>query len=162
MGATRANMYYHIANQIPDHEGYQGGVTLQRRVEVTSAQLLALAATQVELVPAPGTNKVLEFVSAVIKYNAGSTGYTESSADLVIEYSGGQNVCASVDATNFVDQTNDEIRIAYPSATALAQTVDLYALRNTGFQLDQEGAGEWTGGTGTLTIWINYRVHDFN
>ena len=78
MGANRANMYYHISNQIPDIEGYQGGVTLQHRVRVSSAELLALATTAKELVPAPGANKVLEFVSAVIKHNAG-TAYAEPS-----------------------------------------------------------------------------------
>jgi len=159
---NRANVYWNLANQIPDHEGYQGGVVLQRRVTVTSAEMLALAASPKELVPAPGANKVLEFVSVVIKYIAGGTAYTESSADIAVQYSGGQNVHTSIDATGFIDQTNDEIRVAHADETALATTVDLEALKNTGFTLDNEGSGEWTGGTGTLDVRINYRVHDFS
>jgi hypothetical protein len=156
-------MYWHIANQIPDHEGYQGGVTLQRRVEVTSAEMLALATTAKELVPAPGADRVLEFVSAVIKYKAGSTGYTEPSApdEMVIQYSGGQDVCTEIDSTNFIDQTDDEIRQAGALESVLATTVDLEALKNTSLVLFNSG-GNWTGGTGTLDVRINYRVHDFS
>lgn len=162
MGADRANMFYHVENQIRDHDGYKGGVTLERRVEVSSAEMLALAASPKELVPAPGANKVLEFVSVVIKYIAGDTGYTESNANLVVQYSGGQDVCTAIDATNFIDQTDDEIRVAHASESALATTVDLEALKNTSFTLDNNGAGEWTDGDGKLDVRIVYRVHDFS
>jgi hypothetical protein len=162
MGADRANMYHHIANQIRDYDGYKGGVVLERRVEITSAEMLALRATPKELVPAPGANKVLEFVGVVIKYLAGSTGYTESNANLVVEYEGGQDVCTAIDATNFIDQTNDEIRMAQFSETALATTVDLEALKNDNLRLLNNGAAEWTGGTGRLDVRIQYRVHDFD
>jgi len=162
MSAGRANMYWHIANQIPDHEGYQGGVTLQRRVRVSSAELLALATTAKELVPAPGANKVLEFVSAVIKLNAG-TAYAEPSApdEMVIQYSGGQDASTEIDATSFLDQTDDEIRLALANETVLASTVDLEALKDTSLVLFNSGSN-WTGGTGTLDVRINYRVHDFS
>jgi hypothetical protein len=162
MGADRGNMYYHVSNQTRDHDGYTGGEVLQRKVTLTSAEMLALRATAKELVPAPGANQVLEFISVVIKYTAGSTGYTESNADIVVQYSGGQDVIGEIDATNFIDQTTDEIRMATFSRTALAQTVDLEALKDTSLVLFNNGAGEWTGGTGTLDVRINYRVHDFS
>lgn len=162
MGSDRANMFYHIENQIRDHDGYKGGVVLERRVEVTSAEMLALRASAKELIPAPGSNKVLEFVGVTIKYLAGGTGYTESNADLVVQYSGGQDVCTEIDATNFIDQTDDEIRMAKFSETALATTVDLEALKNTSLVLFNNGAAEWTDGTGKLDVRIQYRVHDFD
>ena len=159
---NRANIFYNIENQIRDADGYKGGVTLERRVEVTSAQMLALRATAKELVPAPGANQVLEFVSVVIKYIADDTGYTESSANLVVQYSGGQDVCTAIDATNFIDQTNDEIRVAHALETVLATTVDLEAIKNTSFVLFNNGAAEWTLGDGKLDVRIMYRVHDFS
>lgn len=162
MGADRANMFYHIENQIRDHDGYKGGAVLERRVTLTSAEMLALRASAKELIPAPDTNKVLEFVGVVIKYEAGSTGYTESNANIVVQYSGGQDVCTAIDATNFIDQTNDEIRIAQFSETALATTVDLEAIKETSLVLFNNGAAEWTGGDGTLDVRIMYRVHDFS
>lgn len=162
MPANRANMFWHISNQIPDINGYMAGVTLQHRVEVSSAELLALATTAKELVPAPGANKVLEFVSAVIKHNAG-TAYAEPSApdEMVIQYSGGQDVCTEIDATGFLDQITDEVRLATFSETAMATTVDLEALKNTSLVLFNSGA-DWTTGTGTVDVRINYRVHDFS
>ena len=159
---NRANIFYNIENQIRDADGYKGGVTLERRVEVTSAQMLALRATAKELIPAPGANQVLEFVSVVIKYIADDTGYTESSANLVVQYSGGQDVCTAIDATNFIDQTTDEIRVAHLSETALATTVDLEAIKNTSLVLFNNGAAEWTLGDGKLDVRIMYRVHDFS
>jgi hypothetical protein len=155
-------MFYHIENQVRDSNGYTGGVTLQRKVRVSSAELLALATTAKELVPAPGANKVLEFVSAVIKHNAG-TAYVEPSApdEMVIQYSGGQDVSTEIDATNFLTVTDDEIRQVLANETVLASTVDLEALKNTSLVLFNSGAN-WTTGTGTLDVRINYRVHDFS
>ena len=159
---NRANVFYNIENQVRDAKGYKGGVTLERRVEVTSAQMLALRASAKELIPAPGANKVLEFVGVVIKYIAGTVGYTESNANIVVQYSGGQDVCTAIDATNFIDQTTNEIRMAPFSETALATTVDLEAIKNTSLVLFNNGAAEWTGGNGKLDVRILYRIHDFS
>jgi len=159
---NRANIFWNISNQIPDVKGSTAGVTLQNRVRVSSAELLALATTAKELVSAPGANKVLEFVSAVIKHNAG-TAYAEPSApdEMVIQYSGGQDVCTEIDATGFLDQTDDEIRLAAHLESVLATTVDLEALKNTSLVLFNSGAN-WTTGTGTVDVRINYRIHDFS
>lgn len=159
---NRSNIFYNIENQIRDSSGYKGGVTLERKVRISSAEMLALKATPKELIPAPGSNKVLEFVSAVVKYIADDTGYTESNANLAIEYSGGQDVCTAIDATNFIDQTNNEIRMAQHLESVLGTTVDLEALKNTAIQMSNNGAAEWTGGDGELDVRIMYRVHDFS
>jgi hypothetical protein len=138
------------------------GVTLQHRVEVSSAELQALATTVKDLVPAPGDDKILEFVSAMIKHNAG-TAYVEPSApdEMVIQYSGGQDVCTEIDVTGFLDQTDDEIRFVGALESVLNTTVDLEALKNTSLVLFNSGAN-WTTGTGTVDVRINYRVHDFS
>jgi hypothetical protein len=161
---NRANIFYNIENQIRDADGYKGGVTLERRVEISSAEVLTLRASAKELIPAPGANQVLQFISVVIKYIADDTGYAETTADdnLVVQYSGGQDVCTAIDMTGFIDQTNDEIRLAFASETALATTVDLYALRNTSLVLFNNGGAEWTTGDGKLDVRIIYCVHDFS
>ena len=51
---NRANIFYNIENQIRDADGYKGGVTLERRVEISSTEMLALRATAKELIPASG------------------------------------------------------------------------------------------------------------
>lgn len=159
---NRSNVSYHLRNQIRDGEGIIAGAILEKKVYVTSAELLALATTAKELVPAPGTDKVLEFISATIKHNAG-TAYAEADApdDMRIEYSGGQDVTAAIDATGLLDQTDDEIRVIPFSVADMAITVDLEALKNTALQLFNTGEN-YTTGTGTLDIRISYRIHDFS
>ena len=159
MGADRANMVYHIENQIADSDGKIAGKNFEREVEVSSAELLALATTAKELVPVPGTNQIIEFISVVIKHIAG-TAYAEPSApdEMVVQYSGGQDVCAEIDVTGFLTVTTDEIRIARAN---LASTVDIEALKNTSLVLFNSG-GNWTTGTGSLNVRISYRIHDFN
>ena len=159
--ANRANISWHIQNQLADRNSVSAGKIFEKQVLVSSAELLALATTAKELVPAPGANKVLEFICAIIKYNAGDTGYTESTDDMVIEYSGGQDVSASIDSTGFIDQTNDEIRLIPFSATAMGITTDLEALKNTSLQLFIPNDNP-TLGDGTLDVRTIYRIHDFS
>jgi len=156
---NRANVHYHIANQIANSSGEVAGQIFEQEVRITAAQLKALATTQITLVTAPGANKVLEFVSAVLWKEAG-TAYAEPSApdDMRVEYSGGQDVSADIDATNFLDQTVVEMRTI---RTNLAATVDMYALRNQALQLINTG-GNYTGGDGALIVKTAYRVHDIS
>lgn len=161
MPANRSNMGWYIENQITDIDGKSAGKIYEREVIVSSGEIKALATTAKELVPAPGADRILEFISAVIKYNYGATAYTESGDDMVIEYSGGQDVTASIDSTNFIDQTNDEIRVIPHNLTAMAITVDLEALKNTSLQLFIPNDNP-TLGDGTLSIRTTYRIHDFN
>ena len=162
MPARRSNMFYHISEQIGSGDGITAGKIFEVETEISSAQIKLLATTAIDLVEAPGPDKVLEFVGAILKHNAG-TAYAEPSApdDMVIEYSGGQDVTASIDATGFLDQITDEIRLAPPSTSAMAITVDLEALKNTSLRLLNTG-GNYTTGTGSLNVRVSYRVHDFN
>ncbi|MEE8208029.1 MAG: hypothetical protein V3T88_03620 [Nitrosomonadaceae bacterium] len=161
MPADRASMTYHIDNQVVDSDNKVAGKIYVSEVIVSSSELLALAATAKELVAAPGSDRVLEFISASIKYNYGTVVYTESSDDMVIEYSGGQDVTVAIDSTNFIDQSNDEIRIIPFSVATMAVTVDLEALKNTSLQLFIPNDSP-TLGDGTLTVRTTYRIHDFS
>ena len=162
MADRRAFMAYDIENQITDGENKVAGKIYEAQVTVTSAEILALATTAKELVPAPGTDRVLEFISATIKHNAG-VAYVEADApdDCYIRYSGGQQCSADIDSTNFLDQTDDEIRIIPFSVSDMAITVDLEALKNTALQLHNPDSNLITG-TGTLDIRITYRIHKFD
>ena len=161
MPANRSSMGWYIENQITDIDGKSAGKIYEREVIVSSGEIKALATTAKELVPAPGADRILEFISAVIKYNYGATAYTETGDDMVIEYSGGQDVTAAIDSTNFIDQANDEIRVIPFSVTDMAITVDLEVLKNTSLQLFIPNDNP-TLGDGTLTIRTTYRIHDFN
>jgi hypothetical protein len=159
---NRANLTWHIENQLTDTENKVAGKIYESEVSLTAGEIKLLATTSKTLVAAPGADRVIEFISAVIKVTAG-TAYAEPSApdDMVIEYSGGQDVTASIDATNFLDQTDDEIRVIPFSVTAMAITTDLEALKNTALQLTNTG-GNYTTGTGTMVVRTTYRIHNFS
>ncbi len=134
-----------------------GGITITDTVELTSTNIKALVGTPITLVPARGADTAIEFISAVLIHDAG-TAYVEPSApdDMVIEYDTGTDLSASIDATNFLTVTDDEIRLV-PSTLAL--TVDLVPEKNAGIQLLNTG-GDYTTGTGTMTIKITYRYFE--
>jgi hypothetical protein len=162
MPANRANIGWYIEEQLTDLDGKVAGKIYEKQVTVSSAEILALNTTAKELVPAPGADRVLEFISATIKHNAG-TAYVEADApdDCYIRYSGGQACSADIDSTNFLDQTDDEIRIIPFSVSTMAITVDLEALKNTALQLYNPDSNLTTG-TGTLDIRVTYRIHKFD
>jgi hypothetical protein len=90
------------------------------RVTITSAQLLALNATPITLVSAPGSGKALEFVSAVV-YKPAGTAYAgiAGGEDLAIKYTDGSGaqVNTSLETTSFLDQTTAQLRITRPIVT---------------------------------------------
>jgi len=92
--------------------------TRRRRVVVSSAQLLALNATPIEIVPAPGANLANIFRGALLRKPAG-VAYAGIAAgeDLAINYTNGagQEV-AQCETTGFLDSTGNQIRWVQPHA----------------------------------------------
>jgi hypothetical protein len=64
-------------------------------VTLTNTNMLALRATPIQMVAAPGASKRIIFVGASLKYNPTTTGYTESTANLVFRYVGTTGVIVS-------------------------------------------------------------------
>lgn len=96
--------------------------TLHRDVVVTSAQVLALNATPVTIIPAPGANLALVFEGAVIHKPAG-TAYAGVAAgeDLSVKYTDGAGLeVAQCEATGFLDQATAETRYVRPHTAATA------------------------------------------
>ena len=133
-------------------------------VTLTAAQVKNLAVSGKSLMLAPGAGKIIEFVSATIAINYSGTGnWAEPSDpdDLVIEYgTSGVDVSATIAATGFIDQTNDEMRWVKPIAitdTDLVSSVNKYlVLLNTGTNYTDNGGTP----TSTMVVTTNYRIHD--
>lgn len=121
-------------------------------VAITSAQILAMRASHVELVPAPGAGKVLQFLGATIIYDF-ATAYTESAANLVVENATGTDMSEILEATGFIDASADAIRHMVPAI--LGPVI----LANEGLYLKNNGAAEYTGGTSVLRVKVQYCVH---
>lgn len=134
------------------------GVELRwAEVSLSSSDILALRATPKTLVAAPGSGKILQFLGATLLLDATATAYIESSANLGIKYTDGSGVqvCETVEATGFIDQTTDTATFARPK---LDPIVAKTGCENKALVLHNLGAGEYTTGTGTMRVKIEYLI----
>jgi hypothetical protein len=124
-------------------------------VEITVAEMKALAASQKELVAAPGAGKVLEFLGAMFIYDYVAA-FTESTDNLVVRFTDGSGaiVSTTLETTGLLDAESDQLRTFKPIVT------DLTPVANAALVLDNSGDGEF-GGTGSpCRVKVAYRVHD--
>lgn len=137
------------------------GQILYADVTLTSAQVKALAATQIQLVAAQGAGKVIQFHGALLKLvYGGSNAFTESSITFGIKYTDdtGVQVCTAIEATGFIDQTATTYTNAVPSADAIVAAT---GAENQALVLDNLGAGEVAGNAAndnTLVVRTYYSV----
>ena len=130
-------------------------------VTITTGQLLALNATPIEVVAAPGPNKAVIFEGAVLHKPAG-TAYAAIAAgeDLSFKYTNGSGLeVAVVETTGFLDQATAQTRYARPQTGAIAAgTVSsVTPVANAALVL-QLLVGEITTGDSALIVRVFYRV----
>jgi hypothetical protein len=146
---------------IEAHAGAAEGVqlrTLRRRAVVTSAALLALNATPVEIVPAPGAGFALIFVGALIRKSAG-TAYDGIAAgeDLSVKYTDESGLeVAQCETTGFLDQATNQIRWVAARAAATGNSA-ITPVENAALVLHML-TGEIATGDSDLEIEVHYRV----
>jgi len=124
-------------------------------VDLTSAQLLALYTTPITIISAPNSDEVIQFVDAQIVYKYATSAYTIGSAtNLQFKYTDGSGTACSATAsvTGLLDQSANEIRFV-PQTTSAYEPASAAAI-----VLTLAGANV-TGGAGTLTVKVNYRVY---
>ena len=128
-------------------------------VSITNAQMLALRATPKELVAAPGSGKVLEFVSAVLLFDY-TGAYTETADNMAVKYTDGSGAIVSetIEATGFVDATADTMTTAIAKADVI---VAKSGSENKALVLHNTGDGEYGGGNASnaIRVKVAYRVH---
>jgi len=136
------------------------GMILRRSlVTVTTAQVLALNATPIALVAAPGADKFIEFVSAhlFLDYNSAAYAGVAGGEDLVITYTDGSGEeVGRQETTGFIDQTNDEHRIVVHHAVDDAVS-DKIPVANAALVISLL-SGEITTGDSPMIVETFYRV----
>ena len=140
-------------------EWLEGGGAAEAIVTVTTAQILALNATPVALVAAPGANKALIFDGALIWLDYNSAAYAGIAAgeDLAVKYTDGSGLqVGSCEATSFLDLTADAIRWMNPYRAASGVS-DITPVANAALVL-QMLVGEVITGNSPLKIRTFYRV----
>jgi len=119
-------------------------------VSASSAQLLALVATPITLVPAPAAGIALQFVSAALSYTFGTLAYV-AGANLLVVKAAGTAVSNTLPAAGLLDtpasSTGAMTGLPYPQNVAAEATA---------LMLHIEPA-DVTGGDGTLTVDVTYR-----
>jgi hypothetical protein len=129
---------------------------------LTSAQVKALRATPITVVPAPGAGKSLELVSALLQLNYGGTNAFTGPQNVQVKYKDGASAAVSqaVTGTGFIDQTADMVTSALPKTDAIATRT---VAENQPLVLHNTGAAEITGNAANdnlLHVKVLYRVHN--
>lgn len=131
------------------------------KVTLTNAEVKALRAAPKTLVAAPGTNKVIEFLSGIIKLKAGANAITETADNMAVKYENGSGVAISdtIEATGFIDQSvNTQTSIKAKTDAIVASS----GAENKAIVLHNTGDGEYAGNAAndaTIEVYIAYRVH---
>jgi hypothetical protein len=129
-------------------------------VEITNSQLKDLVANPKTLVAAPGADKFIELINAVLILDYGSEVLTVNAGDdLVIEYAtSGQDATASIETNGFITAAADTM--AFIPAASIA-TVPAANVVNKALQLFNTGVdfGGNASNDTTMTVKVSYRIH---
>lgn len=138
------------------------GRILTTKIRLTSAQVKALRATPITLVPAV-VNKTLQLVSMQLELLYGGTNvFTESTANLGVKYTDGSGVQVSqtIESTGFIDQSANTVTSGEPKIDAIVTEA---ASLGKPLVLHNLGAGEIAGNAAadnSLVVTISYVVNN--
>jgi hypothetical protein len=122
---------------------------------LSTTQLKNLNSTPVVLVPAQGSNTVIEPVIAFLQYVAGATPFTIGSASsTIIKFTGSSTALITFHApTGFFDQSTNQISSAPVVLFSAAQSVPA----SNSLQVAQ-GGGNMSAGNGSAVVTVFYNV----
>lgn len=134
------------------------GLTRYRDVTLTNAQVLALRATPISLVAAPGSTKMLEFISAIIVANGTAGAWLGTTNLLGVKYANGAGLQVSEDIV-----TVGLFAAAIKATRTMAKKDTVGMLKNSPLVIHNIGAAEFTGGAAanSLRVRVFYRIHGF-
>lgn len=128
--------------------------TRMLNVTITSAELLALNATPIELVPAPGADEFIDVQSIVVHKPAG-TAYAgiASGEDLTFNYTDESGLAvAGCETTGFLDSTAAQTRLVRPTnVTSITPTLAAALVAHL-------LVGEIITGDSDLNIQVEYKI----
>jgi len=143
---------------------YVNGIESYTYVEVpiSSAQILSMSSSPIELLPNSGTNNYYDIEKIIFEYTYGSSFYTFSQIFFRVEYN--NNELAKV-STDFFGVTEDALGIILFSTENDSSNSINYFYPNSGF-LNKKlrmfvTGGNPTGGDGTILAKIWYKLKTF-
>lgn len=136
------------------------GQELSREVVISAANIVAMYATPVEVIPAPGAGKVIEVLSAILIYDYATAAYTGGGVVTLTYGSSGATITSNIAAANAFAATGDKV---YPLGTLVA-TGGISMPVNTSVVITN-GTGAFVNpGTaaGVGRLHVLYRIHTTN
>ena len=128
---------------------------------LTSAQLLALRVTNIEVVKAPSSGYAAVPVGIHMFLDHGGTDYAQAAAtdQLALLYNGGSEIVEiglAASFESFIEASADEaFFVAFAEATATGGETPIAA---TAIDLDNNGAAEYTTGNGLMSIRVYFKL----
>jgi hypothetical protein len=127
---------------------------------ITAAQMLALNATPITLLPAISAAwayRVKQFEATLI-YNSAAYAGVDAGDDLVLRYTNGSGtIVAAIEATGFLEQASAQFRVVGPSSAVATAAVEQTPTANAALVLHMTG-GEITTGNSTVRIRVVYDI----
>ena len=145
-----AAVIYYTSTSV-DAIGGGGTALRKKKVSISSAEILNMHTAAKELLAAPGSGKANEVISITIRYNYLTAAYATNTT-LIVLYS----TVVAASHTGILNQTSSKIKIA---SSGLNSLLDASAVENQAVYLSVD-SGNPTGGSGTLDVYITYRIID--
>ena len=124
-------------------------------VQLTNAEMLALRAAPVTLVPAPGADRAVIVERVHVVSDSGGGAWTETADNMDVRYAG-STVIMTLESTGLIDTGDVQTRHQAP-AEAVATPIP-----NSAVELFNNGDGEFGGGDGanSFSVRVWFRVAD--
>lgn len=122
-----------------------------KKIEISSAEILTLNTSPVELAPAPGLGKVLKAENIVIKYDYVTAAYATNTKLLIVNGTTNEEQWGMV---NVINQVISSIKGFINDNSAAPHSVQMLK-ENQSLDLMVE-TGNPTAGDGTLTVYLWY------
>lgn len=129
------------------------------KVTLSNAQLKALHTTAIEVIPAPGANKIVEVATLLIKHIYATAAFTVAGdSDFVCRYVDATGVICTqeIEGTGVFDQVADTYTNGRNKINVIASAAQIV---NTAVVIHNTGT-ELADGGGTADVWVHYRVYD--
>jgi hypothetical protein len=124
---------------------------LHKKVTLTAAQIKTISSVPVSVISAPGAGKVIEIVSAFLRFNYGTVTFDASfsfEVSLYADTAGGRQYTT---ANNILNRTSSTIQ-TFDKNTSVADQL----ISNKAIYID--GGDDSTVGDSTIDLYINYRI----